>query len=182
MTTEAIWAAFADRLRRFIARRVRDSADAEDVLQEVFAKIHAGLSTLDRNEKLESWLFQITRHAIIDHIRRRRTSAPVEREPAEPAPPSDLTPEVASWLEPMMSLIPKDDREVLKLADLQGVAQKDVAARLGLSPSGARSRVQRARARLRKELLACCHIELDRRGTPIDYTRKRKACTSCSCS
>jgi RNA polymerase sigma-70 factor (ECF subfamily) len=59
-------------------------------------------------------------------------------------------------------------REALLLTEWQGVSQHEMAARLGLSPSGAKSRVQRARRRLKALLLDCCALELDRRGTVLD--------------
>lgn len=184
MTTDAIWTAFGDRLRGFIAKRVRGESDVDDVLQDVFAKIHAGLGGLKEPEKLEAWLFQVARRAILDHFRSRsgkRREPGIPEEPAEPAPEGNITSEVASWLEPMMSLLPEEDRDLLRQADLAGVPQKELAERLGLSLTGAKSRVRRARARLRGAILDCCHLEMDRRGQPVDYTRKKDDCGPCSC-
>ncbi len=181
MTTDAIWSAFRDRLRGFIAKRVREDADIDDILQDAFAKIHAGLGELKEDAKLEAWLFQVTRRAIVDHYRKRR-AVELPEEVAEKSAPDDLTAEVASWLDPMMSLLPQEDREILRLTDMEGLPQKDLASRLGLSLTGAKSRVQRARARLKETLLDCCHIEMDRRGRPIDYARKRGDCGPCSCA
>lgn len=184
ISTDAIWARFSGRLRAFIARRVRDESDLEDVLQEVFVRIHAGLGSLRADEKLEAWLFGVARRAVVDHFRGRsgkRRAADLPKEPAEPAAAGDVAAEVASWLVPMMELLPEEDREALRLTDLEGLSQKALAARLGLSATGARSRVQRARRRLRETLLDCCHIELDRRGRAIAYTRRRAPCASCSC-
>ena len=181
MTTETIWTAFSVRLRGFIAKRVREDADIDDILQDVFAKIHAGLGELKQEDKLEAWLFQVTRRAIVDHYRSHRTSD-LPEDLAEKAAPNDLSAEVASWLAPMMSLLPEEDREALRLSDLKGLSRKDLAARLGLSVTGAKSRVQRARARLKAAVLDCCHLEMDRRGRPIDYTRKRDDCGPCSCT
>jgi RNA polymerase sigma-70 factor (ECF subfamily) len=180
-STQAIWMQFGDRLRGFIARRVRGDADIEDVLQEAFAKIHAGLGGLKAGEKLEAWLFQVARRAMMDHFRKRR---PLELKADLPGKieAGDLRAEVASWLDPLMTLIPEEDREALRLTDLEGLSQKDLAARLGLSVTGAKSRVQRARRRLKQALLDCCHVELDRRGNAIDYTKKRGDCGPCSCS
>jgi RNA polymerase sigma-70 factor (ECF subfamily) len=181
MTTDAIWAAFGGRLRGFIAKRVREEADIDDILQEVFAKIHAGLGDLKDEDRLEAWLFQVARRAIVDHFRKRR-SVELPEDLATPPAATDVTAEVASWLDPMMTLLPEEDREALRLADLQGLSQKDLALRLGLSVTGAKSRVQRARARLKEAILDCCHLEMDRRGQPIDYARKRADCGPCSCS
>ncbi len=183
-STAAVWAQFSERLRGFIARRVRADNDVEDLLQEVFAKIHAGLGGLNESEKLEAWLFQVARRAILDHFRRhsgKHRSSELPEELAEPKRAEDRTAEVASWLDPMMALLPEEDREALRLAGLEGLSQKNLASRLGISLSGAKSRVQRARRRLKNALLDCCHVEMDRRGNAIDYTRKRGDCGACSC-
>lgn len=179
MTTDALWTAFGARLRGFIAKRVREDVDIDDVLQDVFAKIHAGLGELRDEDKLEAWLFQVTRRAVADHYRKRRVVG-LPEDVAEKPPARDVTVEVASWLGPMMSLIPEDDREALRLTDMEGLSGKDLAAKLGVSLGAAKSRVQRARTRLKAAVLDCCHIEMDRRGQPIDYMRKRE--DRCPCS
>jgi len=180
VTTDTIWTVFSGRLRGFIAKRVREDVDIDDILQDVFAKIHAELGKLKEDERLEAWLFQITRRAVGEHYRKRRSVA-LPDEVAEKTVPEDISAEVASWLDPMMSLIPEEDRQAIRLADLDGLPQKEIASRLGLSVTGAKSRIQRARVRLREALLDCCHIEMDSRGTPIDY-KKRGDCGPCSCT
>src|SRR5829696_9038799 len=81
--TQQIWSEFGDRLRAFIARRVASEADADDILQEVFLRIHRHAGTVEHHERLVSWLFQVTRNAIADYYR-----APVRRRelPAGAAP------------------------------------------------------------------------------------------------
>ncbi len=178
--TSAVWEAFADRLRAFIARRVRGAADVDDILQDVFAKIHAGLGTLKEAAKLEAWLFQVTRRAIRDHARsrsglRRTTALP------EALPGKEAASDVASCLEPMMALLPEEERDLLRLADLDGVPQQGLAARLGVSLTAAKSRIRRARRRLKDAVLDCCRVEWDRRGTPVEYARKRDGRGPCGC-
>ena len=181
-STDAVWTEFGGRLRGFIARRVRNPADVDDVLQDVFAKIHAGLGGLKESEKLEAWIFQVARRAVVDAHRKRPVGdLPVDL--AEKEGDANLSAEVAGWLAPLMTLLPEEDQEALRLTDLSEGSQKELASRLGLSATGARSRVQRARKRLKAALLDCCHIDMDRRGNAIDYRRKGGPCgCSCSCS
>lgn len=182
-TTEAVWAEFGGRLRGFIARRVRHSTDIDDVLQEVFTRIHAGLGSLKESEKLEAWLFQVARRAVIDsHRRGRRSPDELPQDVPEKTADPNVSAEVAGWLAPLMTLLPEEDQEALRLTDLGDGSQKELASRLGLSATGARSRVQRARKRLKAALLDCCHVDMDRRGNAIGYRRKGGPCGSCSCS
>ena len=74
-TTELIWKAFSERLRKFIRVRVADEADAEDLLQEVFIRIHTRIDTLKDDTRLTAWVYQIARNLIIDYYRSRRESA-----------------------------------------------------------------------------------------------------------
>lgn len=71
--TEAIWDNFHSSIFAFIRKRVESEEVAEDILQDVFLKIHRTLPTLKDGKKIQSWVFQITRNAIIDHYRVRRT-------------------------------------------------------------------------------------------------------------
>jgi RNA polymerase sigma-70 factor (ECF subfamily) len=68
-------------------------------------------------------------------------------------------------------------REAITLIELEGMTQASAAAHVGLSPSGMKSRVQRARAQLRELLVGCCEIELDRRGAIAGYQPR----TPCDC-
>lgn len=182
-TTE-IWKAFGDRLRRYIRKSVGNEADADDVLQDVFTRLQAGIKGVRDSAKLESWIFQVTRYAIVDHLRNRAGRKRWYELPSdlveEPAP-QDMSALVASWLTPLMTELPEEDREALRLTAIEGLSQKDLAARLSLSTTGARSRVQRARNRLKQVLLDCCQIERDRRGNAISFTRRRDPCGACSC-
>src|SRR5215470_2178138 len=71
-TTEQVWEAFHIPLSQFIRRRVPDETVAEDLLQDVFLKIHLHMDTLKDVKRLESWIYQITRNAIIDYYRSTR--------------------------------------------------------------------------------------------------------------
>src|SRR5688572_22870704 len=84
LTTERVWHDLHERLLRFIRARVADEASAEDILQEVFLKIHARIGSLRDEERLESWVFQIVRHAIADYHRAQRPHAALPEEVVAP--------------------------------------------------------------------------------------------------
>lgn len=175
------WSTFSGRLRRFIRKAVPQEADAEDVLQDVFLRLQAGLGAVRDASKLESWLYQITRNAIVDHRRRRMRTSDVRDEAAAPTESENENALVASWLRPFMAELSAEDQEALRHSELDGHPQRVLAARLGLSDSAARSRVQRARRRLKDKLLECCRIELDRRGNALSHARRSTSCKSDSC-
>ena len=177
-TTAQIWEVFHERLHLFILKRVDDPDDAEDILQEVFIKIHSGLARLQDEERLAAWVYQISRNAVIDYYRSRPPAAPLPDDLAVAPAPIEADPEaeLAGGLRLMVDNLPEKYRQALILTELEGMKQTELAQRLGLSTSGAKSRVQRGREMLRAELLACCRFEFDRRGKIIDYTPRLACC------
>ena len=81
----------------------------------------------------------------------------------------------------MVESLPDDYRQALLLTEYEGLTQRELAERLGLSVSGAKSRVQRAREKLKEMLLDCCHFEFDRLGRVIDYQPKYACFTNQEC-
>jgi RNA polymerase sigma-70 factor (ECF subfamily) len=180
-TTEQTWEAFHAPLYQFIRRRVADDATAEDLLQDVFLKIHEHSSGLKDARRLESWIYQIARNLIIDHYRSHRhlitsLDASEALDLPEELPDDDIVSELLPGVRAMVLALPELDRQALILTEYQGLTQKELGERLGLSFSGAKSRVQRAREKLKQELLACCHFELDRRGHILNYQPRCDCC------
>ena len=177
-TSEEIWGAFHARLLRFIRSHVADEATAEDILQDVFLKIHTRLDTLADERKLTSWVYQIARNAVIDHARAQRPQTELQEQIAIPdEPDDDLARELVPGLTTMLEALPAGDREAILLADLAGISQQALADRLGISLSGAKSRVQRARRRLKDVFVTCCQLEFDRLGRVIEL---QPGCDSCA--
>lgn len=190
-----VWQQVHDGLRTFVAKRVADEAQVDDILHEVFLRMHRGIEGLKDQGRVVSWVYQITRHAIIDHYRspaRRREmpaglAAEMETTGMVPAAPvvsdsadsGELRSELAGCLRPMIDQLDKHYREALMLVELEGLTQQAAASRIGLSLSGMKSRVQRGRQQLKRKLDDCCLIQLDRRQGVADYTvrdPKRSPC------
>lgn len=177
--TTTIWEAFSKQLKLFILSRVSDDALADDILQDAFIKIHSRIDTLKDNTKIESWIYQITRNTIIDHFRGQKNVSNEIQESIEEfneSPDNNPHQEVASGLKTMINELPERYRQALLLTEFQGLTQKELAQHLGLSVSGAKSRVQRARQKLKDMLMQCCHFEFDRYGTIIDYHKIECCC------
>lgn len=184
------WRPFIEGLHAFIARRV-PTQEVEDVLQDVMVRLHRGASSLRDAARAESWVYGIARRAIADFYRARaasleRAELPETGEPAGFEAPRkgfgsfhgshSVHEEVLSWLEPMARALPEGYREALVMADFEGRAQSEVARVLGLSLSGAKSRIQRARRMLREELHRCCEVHLGADGEVVDFRRRDCDC------
>jgi len=175
MTTEAVWAELRARLRSYFRRHVADEHLAEDLLQETFVRVHRSLPELDEEERIAAWVFRVAKNLLVDQ--RRAAAAAVSELPEEVVASvggePNLNAEVESWLRGMIGLLPESSRRAVELAELEGLPQAEVARRLGLSVSGAKSRVQRGRRRLRALLNRCCELDFDRHGNVVDYERRR---------
>jgi RNA polymerase sigma-70 factor (ECF subfamily) len=178
VTTKTIWEEFRDSLKGFISARVQNQDDAEDILQDVFFKIHKKIDTLKDESRLPSWIYQITRNAIIDYYRSRKVTVelPETIKATEKKPPVSASTEIASCIKPLIEGLPEKYREAITLTELKGMTQIELSENLGLSLSGTKSRVQRARGKLKEELLECCHFEFDRRGTLLSYQSRKNSC------
>ncbi|WP_052890772.1 RNA polymerase sigma factor SigZ [Thermogemmatispora carboxidivorans] len=187
--TERAWAALHEPLRLFLRRRLPDEESVDDLLQEIFLRIHQHAQELRSDEKLEHWAYRIARHLVCDYYRRRRTLLPLEDQPQSQAATNEVllrseqeqASEVARAaikrsLQELIRCLPAPYREALILTEYEGLSQRELARRLGLSFSGAKSRVQRARERLRQLLQACCQFEFDRLGRVIGYQPLTPCC------
>ncbi len=176
---EKLWSEYCCRLLAFIRGKVADENEADDILQDVFLRLHAGLCCREAVTHLDAWIYRVTRNLIVDHYRRRR---PVEELPDTIAARQDSDLEedprarLAFSLRETIDELPAPYREALIATEYEGLSQQQLAERAGISLSGAKSRVQRARERLRQLLLDCCHFELDRHGRIIDYHRRCCRC------
>src|SRR6266571_897392 len=165
-TTEKVWEEFNTGLKRFILKHVQDEPSAEDILQDVFLKIHTHIGSLRESDKLQGWIYQIARNAITDYYRAHNFTP-------------DL-PEVP-YVKKLVDNLPYDYRQALILTEYEGLTQRELAERLGISISGAKSRVQRAREKVKLMLLKCCHLQFDSLGRIIDYEPNCDCCVNHDC-
>lgn len=195
-TTEELWQLVHDGLRTFIAKRVNDQGHVDDILQDVFVRVHRQIDSVSDPGRLVSWIYQITRNAIVDHYRKpgRQREIPsglsAELEViVEVSETSTAThhgdageprAELAACLRPMIERLSQDYRDAITLVEIDGLTQQAAAEQMGLSLSGMKSRVQRGRARLKEMLNDCCVIQLDRRRAVVDYDVRDTGCDSCT--
>jgi RNA polymerase sigma-70 factor (ECF subfamily) len=178
--SEQLWETFSVPLHHFIRRRVPDPHSAEDILQDVFLKIHMRINTLHQQDRVAAWIYQIARNAIADYYRAQRplTDVPETLLAPDDFPEEDVVRELLPCVAAMVNALPDAYREALRLTEYEGLSQKQLSERLAISFSGAKSRVQRARAKIKQQLLDCCHFQLDHAGRIIDYQPHCACCAN----
>jgi RNA polymerase sigma-70 factor (ECF subfamily) len=189
--TEDLWKRFHRCLRSFIRKRVSNESDADEILQEVFTRIHAHLAALKNTESVQAWVFRITRNAIADyHHARKRIAGGPEGAPEPAATPGKVGNEddgsaradLSRCMMLLLEELPEPYGEAVMLAELGTLSQKELSQRMGISHSGMKSRVQRGRDQLKGLLLACCEVERDARGGIIGFTpRSASSQEKCDC-
>ncbi len=179
-----IWNSFNKDLYRFILSRVKDSDAAKDILQDSFIKIQLGISSLKEEKSLKFWIYRITYNSIIDYFRKKNYDVnefndnyDVESS-KDKYDLNDKTSELAECILPFINKLPEIYKEALSLTEFQNYSQTELAEKLGISYSGAKSRVQRAKVKLRELFEDCCNISYDKYGNIIDY-KSRKCKKSC---
>lgn len=157
-----------DELKRFVYSRVKNKADAEDIVQDVFLKVQTHAGQLRESAKFTSWIYQITRNSIADHFRGKRVHVDSLPDLSEKEDYPFFNDCMEQCLTKLIATLPEPYREALVLTEQQHVPQKELASVLGLSYSGAKSRVQRARHLLREKVSALYKITTDRYGNVIE--------------
>jgi RNA polymerase sigma-70 factor, ECF subfamily len=187
-SVEILWQSLNPQLSQFIRTRVPDSATADDLLQDVYIKLHTHLSDVRDSRRLHAWVFQIARNTIRDYYRSQSPQLMdaddelIERVPVQDADDADDPMfRLAAGLKRMIDCLPQTYRDALLMAEIEGMPLKEVARRLDLSLSGAKTRVMRARRMLREALLACCHFEFDRSGRVLNYAPRCHCCADGGC-
>ncbi|MDH4080387.1 MAG: RNA polymerase sigma factor SigZ [Nitrospira sp.] len=195
-TTEELWQQLHDSLRAFIAKRIDDQAHVDDILQEVFVRVHRQIDSVNDPHRVVSWIYQITRNAIIDHYRKpgRQREIPAglsseldvcdettkKPEMLDPDEGEESRSELVGCLRPMIERLSPDYRKAITLVEIDGLTQQAAAKQMGLSLSGMKSRVQRGRKQLKQMLEDCCVIELDRRGGVANYQSRSNVENLCA--
>ena len=156
------WRTHQSELLRFLHAQLRDPIEAADLLQEVFLKAlrqGRGFCELDNPR---AWLFSVARNALIDHVRVRRMQVDLADDLAAPEehelPPVD---DLANCLPAALLRLSADDRGIIEDCELGSMTQREYAATHGISIAAAKSRVLRARSRLREALTEVCGVRFD---------------------
>lgn len=157
---------FYQKIKSYVLSKVRDRQDAEDIVQDVFVKAQLQLHTLRDSDKAMGWMYRITHNVIIDYYRLKKKEqsgflidSPEDRHIFNEC--------VEQCLTALSETLPAPYREALILSDKENVPQLELAERWGISYSGAKSRVQRARQMLKEKMENLYDIKTDGYGNVI---------------
>lgn len=180
METTKIWNEFSDSLKRFIVSKVHNTEVADDLLQEVFIKIHLKIATVKKQESLKSWVFTITNNVINDYFKKNSKFQIISSEIPSLEEEHSEEHSAKDCLKPLIRNLPSTYSEAMFLSEINGLKQAEVAKKLDISLSGAKSRIQRGRNLLKQGFMDCCDYKLNESGHLTGEHKDKKDCKICS--
>lgn len=167
------WSAHEPELRGWARHRLGNVTDAEDLLQDLFLKALRQGERFCSLHNARAWLFEVARNTLADRLRVARHMVELPDDLASPAEEADAVDTLTDCLPRVLSELDPEDRDAITLCDLQGMAQADYARVKGLSVSAAKSRIQRARVRVKVQMTAACRVQLDDAGHVLDFVPRK---------
>jgi RNA polymerase sigma-70 factor (ECF subfamily) len=166
-TITQIWNDFNGKLKGFILKKVQDESIANDILQDVFLKIIDHSDTVSKAKNMQQYIYRIAKNTIIDHFRNvnrenNRTANAIFFSEEETGSLNTTIAECC--IRPFIDQLPKKYQEALIKTEFEHLSQLQLASTLNISYSGAKSRVQRGKEKLKALILACCNFPSDAYG------------------
>jgi RNA polymerase sigma-70 factor (ECF subfamily) len=163
------WTTHERELRGWARHRLGNPTDAEDLLQDLFLKALRQGERFCSVHNARAWLFEVARNTLADRLRVARHTVELPDDLASPAEEVDVVDTLTGCLPRVLSELEADDRDAITRCDLQGMAQADYARAKGLSLSAAKSRIQRARQRMKARMTEVCQVQVDDAGHVLDF-------------
>jgi RNA polymerase sigma-70 factor (ECF subfamily) len=179
LTSEKVWVDHNKELRRFILSKVKDRDLGNDILQDVFIKVHTSINALKDESHVKQWVYQITRNTINDHFRKSKITMDSSNTDLPEIIHENNNAQFEKCLGSFVKDLPLKYKDAITKVELQNKSQSDLAVELMISYSALKSRVQRARELLRKKFKQCCNVSTDKYGNVIAYLEKNN-CGICS--
>ncbi len=173
------WENLTGKLYIYLLKNVKDRYIAEDILHDALLKILEKRQSYRYKENYDGWAFCITKNVLIDYYRKNKTNADlksIKRDIDDNNGEFDTYKHLIPALKKFIESLPEKYRKPLILSDIEGIKQELIAQKLGLSVSGAKSRIQRARKMLKEYFLKCSEYKYDNRGTVIEFYPRSPLC------
>lgn len=160
----AAWRKNEQELRGFLVTRLGDQDAAEELVQEVFLRAMNEGAGFCRLDNPRAWLFRVARNAAVDRQRRTRLAKPVSEDIGGSEPETPPVDELRACIARNLPMLKEQDRGIIEACDLQGQPHRQYAAAHGLSVAAVKTRLFRARQRLRQRLIERCRVQFDEQG------------------
>lgn len=160
------------KLAEMVCRKVKDVDYCQDIQQEIYLKILINLPKISQADNISAYLVRLTNNTITDHYR-KKGKLPVQQElPEQMAAEVNVVPDRSlaladCCLRPIIDSLPVIYRDALVWVELEGLSHRQFAEKAGITLTNAKSRVQRAREKLKTAILQCCNYQFDTYGNVV---------------
>jgi RNA polymerase sigma-70 factor (ECF subfamily) len=160
---------FYDGILAYVKLKIRNQSDVQDIVQDIMLKMFNAYNSDKKIVNLKNWIYTITNNTIIEYYRRNNNKSDFNIIDDEE---SELY-TISEYIIPMINLLDEKYSQILLLSDIENIPQKEIADRLNLGISAAKSRIQRARKQLRELFTECCDMEFDKNGVIVSCHIKK---------
>ena len=162
----------------YIRKRINNSLDAEDLIQEVFLKLSK--SNIEKVDNVKNWVYSIAKNSIIDYYRKKKIiTEDIENVVFPETESNDAIIDLSNCIRPSINQLPEDYREIISLSEIEGFSQKEIAKKLNINYTTVRSKVQRGRKKLKVLFTECCTINQGGKGSILDFERNEGCDNGC---
>jgi RNA polymerase sigma-70 factor, ECF subfamily len=167
-----VWEDYKSALLGYIKKRVTDHDDAKDILQDVLLKSYQYCSNGKTVLYLKAWLYKIAQNTIIDYHKKNNKTISFTLDIVEVNNEISIVGEASDYIKALLKLLPNNYATPLYMSDIEGIDQKVIAQNLGLTLPNTKSRIQRARVKLKERFLECCVVSFGENGEMISFDIK----------
>jgi RNA polymerase sigma-70 factor (ECF subfamily) len=179
MTTTEVWETYANDVKRLIMSKVKDTQITNDLVQEVFIKVHTKLTTVEDERKVKSWLLSVSRNTVLDYFRKSDKEIPLEKA-ATIVSDENYTHSEKDCLPGIIKNLPQKYRNPLLLSDIKGLKQAEIASQLNVPLATVKSQIQRGRKLIVQGYMDCCDYKLNDKVFLTGEIKDKKQCKVCN--
>ena len=181
MDTIDIWNNFDKQLSTLICRKANHEDHCHDILQDVYIKVIENIDKIGKARNTKSYLLKMADNAVTDYYRKKvnKSHSDITENilATDESELNDTSLQLADCcLRPMIESLDPVYKEALLLTELEGLTQKQYAEKVGITYTNAKTRVQRARRKLKDVILGCCAYKFDKYGNIISCQKKLEKC------
>ena len=159
------WRQHQSELKGYLLHRLSDPVLADDLLQDVFLKAMRQGAAFCALENPRAWLFQVARNAVADQFRLAKDYVPLAEDLTDDEDVTEPVDALVGCMERVLTELPDADGDVIRQCDLQGMTLQRYADARGLTLPAVKSRIQRARQRMRERMILVCQVQFDEAGS-----------------
>jgi len=171
------WHQHQSPLSLWLKSQTHDDSLAQDILHDVFIRAMAQQKAFCKIENSKAWLFKVASNLLIDYARKQKNLSLVETQELDgsesPTTDKDVIDKLAHCLPRVLNELAPQDSRLLKDCDINGMSQQEFATRHGLTLSATKSRLLRARLKLKQQLSSSCQVKLDENQNVCCYTPRK---------